>query len=278
MDVITVNVGQGALAIVRHEGEAIIVDARVPPAGATVGIVKTHLAKFLKEHSLRGLVLTGFDKDHADVVGAALIIRKYRPDWVLYPDYCKDTEEYAGVQDIINCEIAARRGSNSPLRRLPMDVAALKTRVFDGLSRGLRFEVFSPHSDDMDTSNNCSLVMRIESRGADAFSYLVTGDTENPRWESVNRFFGKSLASDVMAAPHHGGRNGTNAETLLNVSPDTILISAGVDNQYGHPDASVLRAYQRVAKTVLGTHMDGGQSLFTRRHQGEIQTIGFTDR
>jgi hypothetical protein len=32
MNIITVNVGQGALAIVRHQKEAIIVDARIPPS------------------------------------------------------------------------------------------------------------------------------------------------------------------------------------------------------------------------------------------------------
>ena len=33
MEIITVNVGQGALAIVRDQDEAIIVDSRIPPAG-----------------------------------------------------------------------------------------------------------------------------------------------------------------------------------------------------------------------------------------------------
>jgi hypothetical protein len=32
MNIITANVGQGALAIVRHQGEAILVDARIPPS------------------------------------------------------------------------------------------------------------------------------------------------------------------------------------------------------------------------------------------------------
>ena len=33
MNIVTVNVGQGALAIVRHNGEAIIVDSRIPMKG-----------------------------------------------------------------------------------------------------------------------------------------------------------------------------------------------------------------------------------------------------
>lgn len=32
MNVVTVNVGQGSLAIIRHNNEAIIVDCRIPPS------------------------------------------------------------------------------------------------------------------------------------------------------------------------------------------------------------------------------------------------------
>ncbi len=92
MDIITVNVGQGSLAIVRHENDAIIVDSYIPPAGDdTVAYVKGMLASFLKNYSVRGLILTGFDEDHSDVSGVGLVLKKYRPDWVMYPKYFKDT-------------------------------------------------------------------------------------------------------------------------------------------------------------------------------------------
>ncbi len=62
MDVITVNVGQGALSVVRHNGEAIVVDARIPPSGdETVAYVRGMLATYLKGYYVRGLILTGFD-------------------------------------------------------------------------------------------------------------------------------------------------------------------------------------------------------------------------
>ena len=72
MNIITVNVGQGALAIIRHNREAIIVDCRIPPsADDTVVFVKQMFATALKDHVVMGLVLTGFDDDHTDVVGTA---------------------------------------------------------------------------------------------------------------------------------------------------------------------------------------------------------------
>jgi competence protein ComEC len=75
MNVLTVNVGQGSLAIVRHNKEAIVVDSRIPPsADATVAFVKQIFATALKDHRVKGFILTGFDGDHADVVGTATVL------------------------------------------------------------------------------------------------------------------------------------------------------------------------------------------------------------
>src|SRR3954467_11083115 len=98
MNIITANVGQGALAIVRHQGEAIIVDARVPPSDDnTVTYVKQLLALSLKDHCVKGLVLTGFDNDHTEIGRASIILRNYRPDWVMFPTYFKDSAEANGL-------------------------------------------------------------------------------------------------------------------------------------------------------------------------------------
>lgn len=275
MNIITVNVGQGSLAIIRHEGEAIVVDARMPPASDdTVASVKRHLAKFLDGHYLRGVIITGLDVDHCDVRCLAILLRKYRPEWVLIPDYAKDTECSQDVVDLLDSETVDRIGTRSPLEVMPIAVDRKLPNV-ERLSPKFSFDFFSPRTSDMTSSNNSSLVVRVTGNGQNGFSYLVTGDTENARWESINRDRGPMLGSDVMAAPHHGARNATNAQTLLLVAPNTILISAGVDNPYGHPDGSVLSAYARVAQHVFGTHVDGGCSLYTERHGDDFRTIAF---
>jgi beta-lactamase superfamily II metal-dependent hydrolase len=126
--------------------------------------------------------------------------------------------------------------------------------------------------DDMDNSNNSSIVLRLVGLDQDGFSYLITGDTEKDRWDSINRFFGKYLASDVMAAPHHGARTGLNAKTLLLVNPNTVIISAGVDNSYGHPYGVAIQAYQEVAKHVHCTIAENGMCLLTRRIRDDFHT------
>ena len=107
----------------------------------------------------------------------------------------------------------------------------------------------------MDSSNNCSIVLKLAGLDGDGFAYLITGDTENDRWDTITRLFGHGLASDVLSAPHHGSNNAAHPKMALLVSPNTVLISAGVDNQYGHPDSQAVKLYCLVAKHVFQTNV-----------------------
>jgi beta-lactamase superfamily II metal-dependent hydrolase len=273
MNIITAGVGQGALTIVRHAGEAIIVDSRIPPCDdKTVAFVKELLAVSLKNHYVKGFVLTGFDEDHSDIVGASIVLRKYRPDWVMYPKYFKESTEAKLVFALLDEEEKLRRGTSNPLKRISVRLDLLAQRNLRGLSDNFDFELFSPHIEDMDCSNNCSIVLKLTGRGPRGFSYLITGDTENERWETISRLFGSALKSHVLAAAHHGSKNGTHPASLLQIAPHTVLISAGVDSQYGHPDPGALRVYSKVAKYVFSTNMEGGVSLLTQAGTTELTT------
>ena len=273
MNVVTANVGQGAMAIVRHNGEAIIIDSRVPPSDdETVAYVKGLLALALKDHFVKGLVFTGFDKDHTEVVGATIILKKYRPDWVMYPKCYKDSSETEKVFKLLDEEKKARALTSNPLRTVSVRVDQVASRTLSGLSDNFDFELFSPHIEDMDSSNNSSIVLKMTGRGPRGFSYLVTGDTEISRWETIDRLYGASVQSQVLAAPHHGSRNAIHPASLLNISPHTVLISAGVDSQYDHPHPDAVRVYSRVAKYVFSTNMEGGVSLLTRPENSELTT------
>jgi beta-lactamase superfamily II metal-dependent hydrolase len=273
MNILTAGVGQGALAIIRHAGEAIIVDSRIPPSDDnTVAFMKELLAVSLKGHCVKGMVLTGFDDDHSDIVGTAIVLRKYRPDWVMYPTYYKKSTEAKLVFELLDEEEKLRRDSASPLRRISVRLDKIADRTLSGLSDQFDFELFSPHIEDMDCSNNCSIVLKVTGRGPRGFSYLITGDTENERWETISRLFGSALKSHVLAAPHHGSKNGTHPASLLQIAPHTVLISAGVDSQYGHPHPAALNVYSRVAKYVFSTNMEGGASLLTQAGATELTT------
>jgi competence protein ComEC len=115
--------------------------------------------------------------------------------------------------------------------------------------------------------------MKVTGLDANGFGYLITGDTETGAWDRINGRFGSLLSSPVMSAPHHGATTGCNATTVVLVNPDTVLISAGVDNAYGHPDASAVRVYAAVARAVYSTYQAPcGTNLFTRLHGDQYET------
>lgn len=277
MDVLTLYVGQGALAGVRVGNEGIIVDAHMPE-NDHVGMaeIKQTLSVYFRGISVRGLILTGFDSDHAHAEGVEWILSEFTPDWVMYPKYYKDTDCAGAVFNSIRKHERRRASTAHPLICHSMRLDRLDSRRIMGLARNFTVELFSPHVEDMDSSNNCSIVAKITGVGGGAFSYLVTGDTETARWETISKLFGSDLAADVLAAPHHGALSGVHAKALLDISPNTVLISAGVDSQYDHPHGAAVRAYQKVAEHVFATNAGRkGQNLLTRRSGADFVTKVF---
>lgn len=272
MDVDTFYVGQGALAVVRHEGEAIIVDAHLPSSDSQLqGRVSSQLQRTLHGHSVTGLVLTGFDSDHSSPDGVKLILSQYTPSWVMYPRCYKATHTASEVRRIINYYERRCYGYRS-FRQVPVRVDDVDSRFLGRLEGQFTYELFSPHFEDMDSSNNSSIVLKITAHGQGSFSYLVTGDKENGRWERINQIFGEKLRSAVLAAPHHGAEDAAHPGAVRSIDPDTVLISAGVDNQYGHPHQQALRVYKNLAKHVYSTNRKGGVSLWTSVRWGELTT------
>lgn len=273
MDILTFYVGQGALAVVRNGTEAVFVDSLLPSSDEKLQQgVEAMLERLLRDYVTAGLILTGFDADHCSPNGVELILSRYEPRWIIYPKYYKDTDSAVEVFDIIGKHEKRRRLSVNPLRRVSVRVDSVDSRSLTGLSNQFAFELFSPHFEDMDNSNNSSIVLKLTGYGATGFSYLITGDTENGRWERINSIFGEALRSHILAAPHHGSKNAAHAGTILLVEPNTVLISAGVDNQYGHPDPQAITAYSKVAKHVYATNAEGGVSLYTKADGPDFDT------
>lgn len=274
MDIFTLYVGQGALAAVRAGDEAIVIDAHMPNGeDVTQDQIEQSLNYYLSKKIVRGLILTGLDKDHACPAGVESILTHHEPDWIMYPSCYKPTDAASQVFAIIDKHEKRRKKTTHPLVRHSVRVDNVDSRILSGLARYFTFGLFSPHMDDMDSSNNSSIVLKLTGLDPTSFSYLITGDTETDRWNSIVRYFGKYLSSSVMAASHHGSTNGVNARALLKVNPHTVLISAGVDNTYGHPDGTAVKVYKAVAKYVFCTNTPpDGTCLFTRRMGDGFET------
>ena len=256
--------------MVTGQKEAFIVDTYVPisPKSPIIN-VKGALAKILENKELIGLIITGFDADHFNEVGMKIILNKYRPNWIMYPKYFKNTS----VAD--NCfAVIDSFESSKQIKRYSVLLSENSKRFYNDLSKEFYYEVFSPHSEDMNSSNNCSLVCRVVENTSKK-TYLITGDTEYDRWSSILKYFSSNLKSDVLAAPHHGSKNGITEDLMSKIHPHSVLISAGIDNQYGHPDKDAIAIYHNVATEVYRTNQNNGISLVTKLSQLEIKTYLF---
>jgi beta-lactamase superfamily II metal-dependent hydrolase len=139
---------------------------------------------------------------------------------------------------------------------------------------GVRFIVLPmpPPSVCPSDENNNSVLVRMEFGD---FSMLFTGDAENEQRDWLVANHAELLDVDVLKASHHGSHNGTSLEWLDAVTPERVLISAGVDDSYGHPHAQAVNAYIAAVGSAnhvycTNRHMtirvygrvDGGMSVF----------------
>ena len=267
MKIYTLNVGQGQFVIVVGGSEAIIVDTSIPlsPAQPIIN-VKSALTDILSGKKLIGLMITGFDADHFNEIGVRIALNKYRPNWIMYPKYFKETKTAnAGFAAIKEFE------KQKEITKYSILLSMNDSRFYYKLSNDFIFEVFSPHAEDMNSSNNCSLVCKITERSTEA-TYLVTGDTESDRWNNIVKIFGSSIQCDVVAAPHHGSKNGITSDAIKLMNPNTVLISAGVDNSYGHPDPKAIQMFRGVTKNIYSTNSGEGQSILTEITKNSVKT------
>ena len=93
-------------------------------------------------------------------------------------------------------------------------------------------------------------------------SFMFTGDapvyTENLiKWNESD----SALKSQVLKLGHHGARTASSLPWLESVKLDVAIVSAGKDNQYGHPSKEVLDRLADLKIPYLATY-DKGNIVF----------------
>ena len=109
--------------------------------------------------------------------------------------------------------------------------------------------------------NHSSLVFIVEMNDV---CILLTGDmdvaSETYILEDITNSSKVSKGIDIIKIAHHGSKTSTSKEWLTHLKATVAVISAGVNNSYGHPHPDVVN---RIT--------DQGLSIFRTDQQGEIQ-------
>jgi competence protein ComEC len=117
--------------------------------------------------------------------------------------------------------------------------------------------------------NNGSIVLVLRHG---AFSALLTGDAEAPV-ETMLLERGLVPRVDLLKVGHHGSHSSTTPSFLAAVDPALAMISAGVDNEYGHPAPETLATLGSAGGIlVLRTDLDGDVEVTTDGRQWRART------
>jgi competence protein ComEC len=236
------DVGQGdGLAIRAGPGSAVVVDTGPDPGP---------MDRCLRELGIKTipvLVITHFHADHAGGLAGALRGRSVGEiEVTAYPSPPAEQRRVSALAaeqrvPVRTVSYGERRivGPVSWTVLWPARVPALPGSGPSADSEG------SPE-------NNSSIAMLLESSGV---RILMTGDLE-PESQRAVLASGSDTRADVLKVPHHGSSN--QDETFIrSTGAKLAVVSAGIDNDYGHPAPSTLDLLRHLGMTVARTDTGG---------------------
>lgn len=247
LHVTALDIGQGdAILIEAPGGESILFDGG-PDPGVTLNRLGETL--LLGVRRIDVVVLTHPHEDH--IAGLTEVLERYDVGIVLHPGRSYDGPALprflaaAGDADEV---IVARAG-----QRLTVGGSVVLDVLFPADADG---EAALPEGD----INNASIVAVVRYGATDV---LLTGDAEAP----VERLLlerGLVPQVEVLKIGHHGSHSSSTPEFVAAADPRIALISAGQENEYGHPAAETLGTLgARPGLTTYRTDLHGSVELIS---------------
>lgn len=235
------DAGQGQCVTFRSGDFCAVIDCGGDRYTPKIG---AYAARSLLQSGTRrvdALVLTHYDRDHIN--GAAELLREVRVD-TLYLPQMPDEDE---AQDAL---LAAAEACGTQVKLVRADETTVR---FPGGS----LRLYLPCGAESQGNNGVCVLA-----SAGEYDALIVGDLDHHGEQDWLRE-GTMPRAELLVAGHHGAENSTGWALLARVQPETVLISVGADNSYGHPTKSALR---RIAAA--------GANIYRADHCGTITIRG----
>ncbi len=115
--------------------------------------------------------------------------------------------------------------------------------------------------------NDTSIIFKLTHQDYD---FLFTADGEEDLEHYLIETYGEQLDVEVLKAGHHGSGTSSITEFVSSTSPLYTIISAGKNNNFGHPSRRVLKRLERAGSRVLRTDLEG--DIIIRIENGGLVT------
>jgi competence protein ComEC len=250
LKVVFLDIGQGdAIFIESPNGNQLLIDA-----GPNRSILSA-LGRVIPfyDRSIDMIIATHPDADH--IGGIPNVLENFSVDYYGHNGQVVETGIFQEVERSISKQeiekYVLRRGDN--------------IIVDEGISIEILYPDTEPRGSDR---NDYSIVGKL-SYGKSSF--LLTGDISSSVEEYLVKRDGTYLKSDVLKVAHHGSKSSLSNIFFKAVSPNISVISAGLNNRYGHPHQSIIDALTFVGSDIMKTYEIGditfisdGKSLVNR--------------
>jgi beta-lactamase superfamily II metal-dependent hydrolase len=208
-----------AMQFLFSQGFEVLIDAGENNMGnRVVDYVKPKL-----QGNLDLVIATHPDSDH--IGGMDTVLSQIKVDKIIDSGMNYTTQTYNDYMSEVNKQVnnGATYSGDSDMR-ITIGTGA----VLDIIETG----------DNNGSKNNNSVVSKLTIGNV---SCLLTGDMES---EVEKEILDKDLKADILKAGHHGSRSSSSTAFLDKVAPQCALISAGVNNKYGHPHPETINSYE----------------------------------
>jgi competence protein ComEC len=235
------DVGQGDATLISvSSGPKILIDTG--PGSAVLPVLDKEF--LFSPRRLDAVILTHFDADH--IGGTIEILKRYDVGVILVTH----NSDNLGSEEIF----AMAKERNIPIK-------IIKQNDYLDLGNNSALQVLFPDQpvngwEENSTSAIVRLVVEKES-------FIFTGDSPQATENLVAYSYGSSLKANVLKLGHHGSKTSTSDMFLATVNPEYSVISAGLNNRYGHPSKETLDKINKLNEKILETLQVGTIKFFT---------------
>jgi len=243
------DVGQGDSTLIEYKNITMLIDTGAPYDKYHGPIMKQVLQPVLQAkgiNSIDYLILTHFDSDHAGNFN--------------------DLQQHFRIKNIIhNGNLTNYLTANNITLKNNPNIYHLCNN--DKLTyQNLSLQFFQACHQKTQTKNNQSLVFQLNYYDT---SVLFTGDIEEDTETQLASTHGSHLNSTILKVAHHGSKTSSSIPFVQAVQPQHSVISAGKQNQFGHPHQGVVTRLKKWSQ-VWQTNLSGAITIILKKNNYKL--------